>query len=620
MDNQLFLLFSLIIFRYFCVIILFQMNKAIIILFLEIIAFQLYSQETDWSTYYEESGGVATPDYVQTIAYCQKLAGASSWIEYTTFGVSPQGRDLPLLIIDKNGNFTPQEVKRSGNAVLFIEAGIHSGEIEGKDAMLMLLRDLAIRKKNTHLLDHVTILFIPIFNVDGHERSGPYNRINQNGPVEMGWRTTATNLNLNRDFLKTDQPEMIAWHKLFQKWLPDFFIDVHTTDGADYQYVLTYAMEIYGNMDAGLTQWVKDDYLPEMISEMEDAGFPVFEYVAFRQWFDPRSGLRTDAAPPRLSQGYVALQNRPGLLVETHMLKPYKLRVESTYEIIMITLDILNKDYQELIKLNHQADAVAASDMFRESPLAVKFKRSDTDSVMVDFRGVEYDIETSQLTGGNWYRYQPGNPVTFKLPMFNTIAADKTVRLPVAYIIPTEWIEVINRLKLHGVNFIPLAEETEIEVETYRFVNPSWQNSPFEGRFPMQNIEFEIITDKVLFPEGSVVVPVNQRAIRVIANILEPLAEDSYVYWGFFNPVFERKEYFETYVMEEKAREMIKEDPQLLEEYNRFKNENPQLEGNQWGLLWWFYQRSPYYDQRLNVYPVGRITSKNTLNSLPLAR
>ncbi len=593
-------------------------NTLIVILCINV--FILNAQDTGWQTYYERSDYLATPRYNETIEYCKKLADASPMIEYTTFGISPQGRNLPLMIIDKNANFTPESVKRSGNAILMVQAGIHAGEIEGKDAMLMLIRDMVIHQKDIWLLDHVTIIFIPIMNVDGHEYMNPYNRINQNGPEEIGLRATAQNLNLNRDFLKADQPEMKAWLKLFQQWLPDFFIDVHTSDGADYQYVLTYIMEIYGNMDEELTAFVRDEYLPEIIDRMDQAGFPVFEYVAFRRWFDPRSGLRADAAPPRISQSYVALQNRIGLCIETHMLKPYKERVESTYELVKFTLDFMTGNYQELIDLNHQADAYVAGEEFKNAKFPLKFKRSETDSVMVEFKGVEYDVEKSELTGGDWFRYHPDKPVTYFLPMFNNVFIEEEVNLPVAYVVPPEWVDVIDRLKLHGVKYIPLQENATIPVEIYKFHNPEWQARPYESRHPMRNIEYDIIEDEVEFPAGSAIVMTNQRTARVIANILEPLAEDSYVYWGFFDPIFERKEYFETYIMEEIAREMIAEDPQLLDEFNQFKVDNPGVENNPWGQLWWFYERSPYYSNRINVYPVGRIVDEKELQGLPMAR
>ncbi len=200
----------------------------------------------DWTTFYERSDFKRTPSYEQTVTYCQRLADASPWVHYEAFGSSSQGRDLPLVVVDKNGAFTAADVRKSDNAVFLIQACIHAGESDGKDAGMMLIRDIAVRKQLESLLEHVTILFIPIFNVDGHMRFGPYNRANQNGPEEMGWRTTAVNLNLNRDYLKADTPEMRAWLAMYAEWLPEFFADCHVTDGADYQYAITYAAEVHG--------------------------------------------------------------------------------------------------------------------------------------------------------------------------------------------------------------------------------------------------------------------------------------------------------------------------------------------------------------------------------------
>jgi len=215
-----------------------------------ILGFQYFwgAGSDQWQTYYEKSGYKRTPRYRETINFCQRLAESSSWVQLTYFGKSAQNRNLPLLIVDKDGCFSPESTRASGKIVLLIQAGIHAGEIDGKDAGLMLIRDIVIHKKATHLLDNVTLLFIPIFNVDGHERFGPYNRVNQNGPEEMGWRVTAQNLNLNRDFLKADTPEMQAWLRLFNQWIPDLLVDCHVTDGADYQYVITYGIETQANV------------------------------------------------------------------------------------------------------------------------------------------------------------------------------------------------------------------------------------------------------------------------------------------------------------------------------------------------------------------------------------
>ncbi|HKK10462.1 MAG TPA: M14 family metallopeptidase, partial [Bacteroidales bacterium] len=303
----------------------------------------LTGKTQNFTTVYEKSGFVATAEYSETIEYCRKLAETYEEVTYKSIGKSAGGYDIPLIIADKDGYVNPVKAKNDKKTVLMVQSGIHPGESEGKDAMMMLLRDALSDEKEIMLPGNVTIVWIPVFNVDGDNRFGAYNRINQNGPEEMGWRTNSLNLNLNRDYLKADTPEMQHWLKLWNEWLPDFFIDCHTTDGADYQYEITYAMEIYGGMDEKLMHWQKEEYISDVMPKMFDAGFPVFPYVSFRRWHDPRSGLRTNIAPPRISQGYTALQNRPGLLIETHMLKPYKNRVESTYKMIELSLDLLTK-------------------------------------------------------------------------------------------------------------------------------------------------------------------------------------------------------------------------------------------------------------------------------------
>lgn len=568
---------------------------------------QNQAQQNDWQTLYEQSDFLETPDYEQTIEFCQRLADHSTMVHYTTFGVSPQGRDLPLLIINKNQGFEPKD--NGDKLILLLQAGIHPGEPDGKDAGFLLIRDMIIHGKNQELLDKITILFIPIFNVDGYDRFGPYNRINQNGPKEMGWRTTAQNLNLNRDHIKADAPEMQAWLKLFNKWMPHFFIDCHTTNGADYQYALTYMLETHGNMEEDLTRWQTNVYEPEVSKKMEASGFPIFRYLQFRQWHDPRSGLRSGAAPGMLSQGYTALLNRPGLLIETHMLKDYKTRVDATYEMIVHTLHLLNREGQSLTDIIDEADAFTASSEFRKEPFPLGFTISQADSVMVDFLGVEYDIETSPLTGGPWFKYYPDKPVTYSLPLFNHNVPSATAMLPEAYIIPAEWQEVIHRIKCHGIEMQRVDEPAQMVVEAYRFENPNFRNAPNEGRH-MVSAEVIPFTEERTFQPGSVIIPVNQPKARLIARMLEPGSSDSFLQWGFFNAIFEQKEYGETYVMEPLARQMLLEDENLRAEFEEMKANNPELFSSQWAMLNWFYTKTPWWDQKKNVYPVGRITKQ----------
>lgn len=563
-----------------------------------------------WLTDYERSGGLDTPRYAETVAYCRRLAEASRQLRYETFGVSPQGRELPLLIADRRGRFTPEAARRAGNAVVLIQACIHAGEPDGKDAGLMLLRDLALGSEPPGLPEGVTVLFIPIFSVDGHERFGPYNRINQNGPREMGWRTTARGLNLNRDHIKADAPEMQAWLRLFQRWRPDFVVDCHVTDGADYQYVLTYGMNLRENLDLGLAAWSRDTFLARLLPAMAARGLPLSPYVMFRRWGDPRSGLRAIATPPRFSDAYAPAQNRPALLVETHMFKDYRTRVEATYQLLRETLALLAAERTRLLRLVAAADSATASPAFRAQPFPLGWQ-TGPDSVMVDFLGRRFEVITSDLTGGDWVRYGP-EPQTWRLPYFHRPVPKTTVDPPEAYLIPPEWSDVIERLRLHGVALRRLERPATLTVTSSRLLDPRWAEKPYEGRHPL-TCQVEDFVEERTFPAGTAVVDLAQPAARVIVNALDARSEESFLAWGFFDTVFEQKEYAENYVMEAKAREMLAADPALAAEYAAQKAADPAFAADQQAILDWFFRRTPYWDARIGVYPVAKIVERTAL-------
>ncbi|MEA5111729.1 hypothetical protein SDC9_17632 [bioreactor metagenome] len=568
----------------------------------------------DWATHYEQSDFKKTPSYAETLDYCKRLDAASPMAALISIGTSPQGKEIPMMIVDRDGLKDPVSIREKGRVITLIQACIHPGEPDGKDAAIILLRDMLINNKHRDLLEKSSILFIPIVNVDGHERFGPYNRINQNGPEEMGWRTNAQNLNLNRDFLKADAGEMQQWLKIYSTWLPEFFIDIHTTDGADFQYALTYDIEVFGTLDSGITRWLSNIYEPRITAKMKENGFPIFPYVQFRNWHDPRSGLRTGAAPPMISQGYAALQNRPALLIETHMLKDYKTRVDATIQMLTHTLFIINHQADNLKTLVEMADKSTAAPAFRKQPHPVSWNTSKTDSTMVDFYGFDYQVLKSDLTGGDWFVYDNTRPMVMKLPFFNKSLPETTVLLPEAYIIPAEWAEVINRMKLHGIKMDILTEPAEITVKSYKFKDYEFRRTPNEGR-QMVKTGLTDTEETRAFPVGSVIVKTNQRTAKVIAAILEPAASGSYVEWGFFNAVFEQKEYSETYVMEKMAREMLEKSPELRKEFEALKSE-PDFISNQWNILNWFYSKTPYWDQQFLKYPVGKIYDGQVLNQL----
>ncbi len=569
----------------------------------------------DLETWYEKSGCTETPRYDETIRYCMLLEKSSPYIKYTVFGKSPQGRDIPLLILDRKRNFTMEKVKETGNLILLVQACIHSGESEGKDAGLMLMRDLVTGKLEKSLTEDITILFIPIFSVDGHERFGPYNRINQNGPREMGWRTTAQNLNLNRDYMKADAPEMQAWLSLFNEWKPDFFVDCHTTDGADYQYTLTYGLESGGNLDSALAVWQAENYLEPIKAMMVKSGFPIFTYIFFRNWHDPRSGITSWASPPMLSQGYTALLNRPGLLIETHMLKPYKPRVESTYQMLLHTLEILAKEKNRLQSLIAKADDYTRSPAFRAQPFPLSFNNLYRDSTIVDFLGIDYEVVESSLTGGEWIKYN-GQPKVFRIPVFNKLTPANFAALPEAYIIPAEYGFLAAKLAFHGIKFTKLMEPVRINVSSYKFRNVQFRQTPNEGRHMLAGFETDVIEEVRDFPAGSYVIGMNQNTAKIIAHLLEPKAYCSFVNWGFMNAVFEQKEYSEHYVMEKMARDMLANEPDVKSEFEYKMKTDTAFASNPNTILNWFYSKTPYWDSRFNVYPIGKIFDKAVADML----
>lgn len=562
-----------------------------------------FAQDQDWETYFEKSNYLETPRYAETVEYCQRLAGASPILHFTSFGKSSQGRELPLLILDKDGYTDPESIRKADRSIILAEACIHAGEPDGKDAGLLLLRDIVIRGLFQNYLDSVSLIFVPIYNVDGHERFGPFNRINQNGPTEMGWRTNAANLNLNRDWLKADAPETQAMLKLWNTWNPDFFIDMHTTNGADYQYVITWMLETYGNLYKPLSDWCVEEFTHNMEHHFDSVGILTHRYISFRRWIDPESGLNTYVSDPKLSTGYAAIRNRPGLLVETHMLKDYKSRVEATYQMLLASFDAVYHDNSQLRTLNKAADEYAQSKEFRARPFPLKFKTTESYRE-VEFLGKEMIKVKSDVSGITYTAYGDKN-VMHTMKLYDEIVADRVVSLPDYYILAPEWTEVTHRLDLHGINYQVLEEQDTFRIETYKFKNPQWRRSPFEGRITL-DVEYETINIEKVYPKGSILIPVAQPKSRIIAHILEPAAPDSYVFWGFFNTVMEQKEYAEFYVMEPLAAQMLEEDPALKAEFEeRMKDKS--FAKNPWAIINWFYARSPWWDVRKDVYPVGRL-------------
>lgn len=562
-----------------------------------------------WQTHAEKTDYRETPNYEDTLAYLRRLAGRSRLMRLTEFGRSGEGRPLPLVVAARGDSFTPASARKAGKLVLLVQANIHAGETDGKDAGLALLRDIALAGERAVLLDHVTLLFIPIYNVDGHERRSPYNRINQNGPAEMGWRANATNLNLNRDYMKADAPETRAWLKLWNAWDPDLFIDSHVTDGADYRYNVTYQYEQHQNVPEPLLGWMKASFDGRIVPATEAAGNLLAPYLTFRDNRDPvGKGIEGFIETPRFSTGYTPLRNRPGLLIETHMIKNYRARVRGTYDLLVATMEEMNRDPKSLRRVLRETDETITAeantyDPARRVPLRLELTEK---SVPFKFKGIEFRIDYSDVSGGERIVYGD-KPLDLTVPYFNEARVTAAVAPPLYYVIPPQWKEVVGVLAAHGLRLHRLAQPLTLEVESYRFSEAKFAPSSFEGRVAV-TVKSSPLRERRTYAAGSVVVPMAQRASRVALHLLEPDAPDSFISWGFFNPIFEQKEYAETYVLERLAREMLARDEKLRREFEQKLAADPQFTKSTRARLNFFYERSPYLDAQLNLYPVGRVT------------
>lgn len=562
----------------------------------------------DWQTLAETTDYRKSWNYADTISFAQKLDKSSDKIVYQSFGKSGEGRDLPLLIVSDGKEFTPEVAKKSGKAIILIQAGIHSGEIDGKDAGFALLRDIAITKSRAALLKNSILLFVPIYNVDGHEMASPYNRINQNGPDEMGWRATSAGLNLNRDYMKADAPETRAFLKLWNLWKPDFFFDLHVTDGADFQYNITYEYAHFQEVSPFIKNWMDEYFDGKIVAEVEKEGNLLTHYLEFGGR-EVTSGIYTFIATPRFATGYVALRNRPGLLIETHSLKPYKSRVRGTYDVLWKTIEEINRSKASLFEANKKADEETVNrgktfDAKRQFPLQIGLTAKSIDFKL---KAIEYSIEDSAVSGGKKIVYGT-KPTEITVKKFDDAKVNSSVAPPLYYIIPPQWQAAIERLEAHGVKFERIKKALTIEVESYRLTEPKWAERPFENRLPL-GFKSVPITETRTFPNNSVLVRLDQETANVAIHLLEPNSPDSLVYWGFFNAAFEMKEYFSDYIMEKIAAEMLAKDANLRKEFEeRLKDEK--FAKSPRARLQFFYERSPYSDKKIGVYPVGRITKK----------
>lgn len=549
-----------------------------------------------WITPAERSAFRTTPTYEETVTFLRRLDAASKHINVVSIGRSAQGREILMAIVSRSGATTPAALAKSGKPRILAQGGIHSGEIDGKDAGLMLLRDI-VKGTKASLLDGADFLFVPIFNVDGHERSGPYTRINQRGPENAGWRTTAQNLNLNRDYMKGDSPEMQAMLRTIDRWNPDVYVDLHVTDGSDYQYDITWGWNGKHAHSPRISGYIEEVLTPAITRALKEAGHVPGPLVFEAEPPDPTKGITDWTSDPRFSHGYADLRHIGGILVENHSLKPYDQRVLGTY----VFLESLIRTAGETA--GRLESAVSADRSSRRDSVPLAWGPSDQPPPMIDFLGIEYRVAPSAISGGLRTEYV-GRPVTLRVPVIAGNKPTASAKRPQAYLIPPEWSAIAEKLTLHGIRVERVSAPAERKVVMYRLTEPRFANEPFEGRFPV-SVKPVAEPRSESFPAGTIRVPTDQPLGDLAILLLEPASPDSLLQWGFFAPIFSRTEYVEGYVMEPMAEAMLRENPELAREFAE-KLKDPKFRGDSRERLQWFYTKTPFFDERWRLYPVAR--------------
>lgn len=551
-----------------------------------------------WLTPGEASGLARSPSYEETMAWLRRLARATPRVQLVDIATSYEGRAVVMAVVSKEGARTPEALRANGRPTVLAQAGIHSGEIDGKDAGMMLLRDLTVGGSLAPLLDEVNLLFVPILNVDGHERASAWSRMNQRGPEVQGWRTNARNLNINRDYVKLDLPETRGVVAVIDDWSPDLYLDLHVTDGEDYQYDITYGWNgphAYGPRTSG---WLDETLRPALDRDLREYGHIPGPLVFAVDRLDIRRGIWNGTTGIRLSNGYGSVRALPTILVENHSLKPFRQRVLGTRVLLESVLRIAAAAKDSL------RAAIAADRAARPASVPLDWAYPQGEPRRIPFLGIEAAHELSPITGSVVVQWT-GEPWEGEVPVTGDTEPTDFVDRPRAYWIPPAWPDVIDRLRAHGIAFEVIDKPATLDVEMYRVRTPKISPDPFEGRHLVE-ATFEIEVRRETFVAGSVRVPTDQPLGTLAMLLLEPRSEDSLFSWGFFPEIFQRTEYAEPYALEPLARRMLEADPALKAEFEKRLVEDAAFRGDPGARLRFFYERTPYWDARYLLYPVGR--------------
>ncbi|MCK8479986.1 M14 family metallopeptidase [Psychroserpens algicola] len=553
----------------------------------------------DFTTQFEKSNGEQTATYEETISFYQNLAKHYKQITIEPIGETDSGKPLHMVTLNPDANFNISEVKKNKRLIL-INNGIHPGESDGIDATMLLFRDMV--QGHIEMPKSTVLVTIPIYNVGGSLNRNSTTRTNQNGPEAYGFRGNARNFDLNRDFIKSDTKNARTFAQIFHLVQPDVFIDNHVSNGADYQYTLTHLFTQHNKLGGALGNFLHTKMMPQLEQKLSEKNWDITPYVnVFNR--TPDQGFSQFMDSPRYSTGYTTLWNTLGMMVETHMLKPYKQRVEGTYELMKSMIEITEIEGEHISELRQHA----VTELLKKTTYPLQWTIDTTKTSTIQFKGYEGQMLESELTGAKRLKYDKTQaftkPVTYKNHMISTL----DISIPKAYVIPQGWWNVIELLKLNNIKMTPFEKDTTLTVQSYKIKSYDTRQQAYEGHYPHYNIELDTFNSQITFSKGDYLIPTNQDGIRYLLETLEPQAVDSFFSWNFFDTILQQKEGFSPYVWEDKAQELLRRYPKLQIDFNLKKTFDTDFANNWYAQLDWLHRQSEHYEKAHLQYPIYRI-------------
>jgi hypothetical protein len=553
----------------------------------------------DLETRFEKSGGKETGTYDEIIDFYTQLAESSGKISLEEFGKTDSGEPLHLAIYSPNEDFDFEEL-REENSIILINNGIHPGESDGIDATMMLFRDLAGDSIKTPT--NTVLATIPVYNIGGALNRNSTSRTNQNGPAEYGFRGNARNYDLNRDFIKADTRNTRSFYEIFHHVKPDIFIDNHVSNGADYQYTLTHLFTQHNKLGGELGAYLDEQIMPALEDSLAKKDWDITPYVnVFNEV--PEEGFSQFNDHARYSTGYTTLWNTIGMMVETHMLKPYPKRVRGTYELIRSMIGIAENDRERMKDIRNRASRKYLTDRW----YPINFKPDTENPSRRSFKGYEGEMIASEVTGGERLKYDSKKPFTKEIDYYNNFIAEDTIEIPRAYIVPQGWWQLTDLLKLNKIKLEPLQSDTTLYVETYKIEDFKTRDQAYEGHYMHSETKVSKKMDSVRFRKGDFVVKTFQEGARYLIETLEPEAPDSFFNWNFFDTVLQQKEGFSPYVFEDVAKKMLDKNPDLKERFEEKKRNDAEFSNKSYYQLDWLHKQSKHYETAHLRYPIFRM-------------